>query len=76
MVALPVMLRLPDVIGSARVAGLVLGAVFYALGAVVYARSWPDPKPAVFGYHELFHVMVIAAAAMHYAVILDVLWSR
>jgi hemolysin III len=74
--ALPVLLRLPDVIGSTRVGGLFLGTVFYALGAVVYARRWPNPKPAVFGYHELFHVMVIAAAGMHYAVILDVLWSR
>ena len=76
MVALPVMLRLPDVIGSARVGWLVFGAVFYALGAVVYARRWPNPKPAVFGYHEVFHVMVITSAAVHYAVILDVLWSR
>jgi predicted membrane channel-forming protein YqfA (hemolysin III family) len=41
--ALPVLLRLPDVIGSTRVGGLVLGAVFYALGAVVYARRWPNP---------------------------------
>jgi hemolysin III len=75
-VSLPVMLRLPGVIGWARVGGLVFGAVCYALGAVVYARRWPNPKPAIFGYHELFHVMVIVAAAVHYAIILDVLWSR
>jgi hemolysin III len=75
-VSLPVLLRLPDVIGPARVAWLVFGAVLYALGAAVYARRWPDPRPAVFGYHELFHLMVIAAAAVHYAVILDVLWGR
>ncbi|WP_430384326.1 PAQR family membrane homeostasis protein TrhA [Archangium violaceum] len=75
-VSLPVMLRLPDVIGPARVGWLVFGAVLYALGACVYARRWPDPRPTVFGYHELFHLMVIAAASVHYAVILDVLWRR
>jgi hemolysin III len=75
-VSLPVMLRLPDVIGPARAGWLVFGAVLYALGAGVYARRWPDPRPAIFGYHELFHLMVVAAAAVHYAVILDVLWSR
>jgi hemolysin III len=75
-VSLPVLLRLPDVIGPERVGWLVFGAVLYALGAGVYARRWPDPRPTVFGYHELFHLMVIAAAAVHYAVILDVLWGR
>jgi hemolysin III len=74
-VSLPVMLRLPEVIGPSRVRWLVFGAVIYALGAVVYARRWPDPRPTVFGYHELFHLMVIAAAGVHYAVILEVLWS-
>jgi hemolysin III len=75
-VSLPLMLRLPDIIGPVRVGWLVFGAVLYALGAVVYARRWPDPHPTVFGYHELFHLMVIAAASVHYAVILDVLWGR
>lgn len=76
MVALPVVVRLPAIIGPARVGWLVFGAVLYALGAGVYARRWPDPHPTVFGYHELFHLMVIAAATVHYAVILDVLWGR
>ena len=46
-----------------------LGGVLYTLGAVVYARKRPDPSPAVFGYHEIFHALVIAAAALQYAVI-------
>jgi hemolysin III len=74
-VSVPVMLRLPEVIGPVRVGWLVLGAVIYALGAGVYARRWPDPRPTLFGYHEIFHLMVIAAASVHYAVILDVLWG-
>jgi hemolysin III len=75
-VSLPMMLRLPDIIGPVRVGWLVFGGVLYALGAGVYVRRWPDPLPTVFGYHEVFHLMVIAAASVHYAVILDVLWGR
>lgn len=75
-VSLPVLLRLPDIIGARRTGWLVFEVILYALGAVVYARRWPDPHPTVFGYHELFHLMVIVAAAVHYAVILGVLWSR
>jgi hemolysin III len=46
-----------------------LGGVLYTAGAVVYARHRPDPVPAVFGYHEVFHVLVILAAGLQYAVI-------
>ena len=42
---------------------LAAGAVLYSIGAVVYARRWPDPWPRTFGFHEVFHVLVIAAAA-------------
>jgi hemolysin III len=48
---------------------LGLGGVLYTLGAVVYAIGRPDPVPAVFGYHEVFHVLVIAAAVLQYTVI-------
>jgi len=46
-----------------------LGGVLYTIGAVVYARRRPDPVPAVFGYHEIFHALVILAAAVQYAVV-------
>jgi hemolysin III len=36
---------------------------------VIYARRRPDPLPAVFGYHEVFHAFTIGGAALHYAVI-------
>jgi hemolysin III len=42
------------------------GGVLYTVGAVVYATRFPDPNPRVFGYHEVFHVLVIAAAVCHY----------
>ena len=53
------------------VAGVLIGAggALYVVGAVVYAAQRPDPRPAVFGYHEIFHVLVIAAAASHFAAV-------
>ncbi len=48
---------------------IALGGVLYTVGAVVYARQRPDPSPSVFGYHEVFHVLVVAAAAAHFAAI-------
>jgi hemolysin III len=53
------------------VAGLLIavGGALYAAGAIIYAVGRPDPSPAVFGYHEIFHVLVIAAAAVHFAAV-------
>jgi hemolysin III len=48
---------------------LVVGGVAYTVGAVTYARRRPDPVPHVFGYHELFHVLTLVAAACQYAAI-------
>ncbi|HEY1238842.1 MAG TPA: hemolysin III family protein [Solirubrobacterales bacterium] len=48
---------------------IILGGILYTAGAVVYARRRPDPRPAVFGYHEIFHLLVIAAAACDFAAI-------
>ena len=48
---------------------VALGGVLYTAGAVVYASRRPDPVPTVFGYHEIFHALVIAAAAVQYAVV-------
>ncbi len=47
----------------------VLGGVFYIGGAVIYALRRPNPNPAVFGYHEVFHALVVAACSMHFAAI-------
>jgi hemolysin III len=55
--------------GGAGVALLALGGLLYTAGAVVYAARRPDPAPAVFGYHEVFHVLVIAAAACQYGAV-------
>jgi hemolysin III len=48
---------------------IAVGGVLYTTGAIIYARQRPDPNPAVFGYHEIFHALVIAAAAAHFAAV-------
>ena len=48
---------------------IVAGGVVYSIGALVYARQRPGPASAWFGYHELFHALVVVAAALHYAAV-------
>jgi hemolysin III len=68
-VAVAALPQLGDAIGVAGMILLGLGGVLYTLGAVVYAVKRPDPLPSVFGYHEVFHTLVIAAAVLQCAVI-------
>jgi hemolysin III len=68
-VALPALPAVVDELGWVATALIGLGGVLYTIGAVIYARRRPDPLPAVFGYHEVFHALTIAGAASHYAVI-------
>jgi hemolysin III len=53
----------------AAVALLVAGGLVYTAGAIVYARRRPDPIPAVFGYHEVFHVLTLIAVSCQYVAI-------
>jgi hemolysin III len=65
-------LALPAVWIHAGVVPTVLmlaGGVLYTVGAISYHRRRPDPCPSVFGYHEVFHAYVCAAAACQYAAI-------
>jgi len=62
----------PQLFARLGVAGgllLVAGGLAYSAGAAVYALRRPDPVPAVFGYHEVFHVLVIAGVAAHFLAI-------
>jgi hemolysin III len=67
--ALPTTPALVDRLGPLALALLLAGGVLYTAGAVIYGLRRPDPVPTVFGYHEVFHALVIAAAAVQYAVI-------
>jgi hemolysin III len=64
--ALPQLISRIDPVG---VTLLVAGGLLYTAGAVVYARRRPDPAPAVFGYHELFHALTIVAVVCQYVAI-------
>lgn len=61
--------ELPAAIGWLGAGGLAFGGLLYLVGAIVYASGRPNPWPKVFGYHEIFHALVLAAAALQYAVI-------
>jgi hemolysin III len=52
---------------------LVAGGLLYILGALIYAVKFPNPSPRYFGYHEIFHLIVIIAAALHFIVIDQIL---
>ncbi|AIJ25963.1 PAQR family membrane homeostasis protein TrhA [Amycolatopsis methanolica] len=60
---------LPELATHAGVAALVLllvGGLFYTVGAVFYAVKWPNYWPNTFGYHEFFHACTVLAALSHY----------
>ena len=62
----------PELWSSMGVAGTLLvaaGGLLYTAGAVVYAVQRPNPSPAIFGYHEIFHLLVIAAAIAHFSAV-------
>lgn len=65
----PVVPALRAAVGAGLLALLFVGGLFYTVGAGIYALRRPDPAPAVFGFHEIFHLLVIAAAACHYVVV-------
>jgi hemolysin III len=62
----------PSMLDEMGVGGMLLiggGGLLYTAGAVIYAVQRPNPSPAVFGYHEIFHLLVIAAAAAHFTAV-------
>ncbi|MGB9183840.1 MAG: hemolysin III family protein [Solirubrobacteraceae bacterium] len=67
VIALPQLIR---VLAPVPLALLGAGGLIYSLGAVVYARQRPNPWPRTFGFHEIFHVLVIAAASVQYIAII------
>ncbi|CAA9341482.1 MAG: FIG01964566: Predicted membrane protein, hemolysin III homolog [uncultured Frankineae bacterium] len=68
-VALGVLPQLHERGGSVVVVLLLLGGLFYSLGALVYALRRPDPSPRWFGFHEVFHAFTLAAFVTHYVAV-------
>lgn len=48
---------------------LLVGGLVYSVGALIYGFKWPDPSPVYFGYHEIFHVLVLIGAALQFMTI-------
>jgi hemolysin III len=65
----PVVPLLRAALGDAAIGLLFVGGAFYTVGAVIYGLRRPDPFPRIFGFHEIFHLLVIAAAICHYLVV-------
>jgi hemolysin III len=64
---------IPQLIADLQLTALILvagGGVLYSAGAVVYVRQRPNLWPRTFGFHELFHVLVILAAAAYYVALI------
>ena len=66
---MPILPSLRDAVGDRALGLLLVGGALYTAGAVIYATRRPDPFPRVFGFHEIFHLLVIAAAACHFLVV-------
>ncbi len=70
------MIAFPQLVQGLSLAELILlltGGLLYTAGAIMFASHRPDPRPDVFGYHEIWHAFMVAAAGCHYAMILLVL---
>jgi hemolysin III len=67
VLALPQLVR---ALSTLELALLVTGGVLYTVGAVVLARARPDPRPLVFGYHEIWHSFVVGASGCHFTLVL------
>ncbi len=65
---LPYVSELRESLGGRNLSFLALGGFSYTVGAVFYALKRPRLSPAVFGYHELFHVLTIVGAIFHFVV--------
>ena len=66
MITIPQMFSEVGTTGSVLV---IIGGVLYTLGALTYAFHRPDPFPATFGFHEIFHLLVVAAAATQFVAV-------
>ena len=74
-VVVPFLPALWRTVGGGGIGLLAAGGALYCVGAWVYATRRPDPNPRVFGYHEIFHLLVIAAAGLQYGVVLSAIRS-
>lgn len=65
----PFLARLHDALGWGGTTLLLAGCALYLVGAMALGARVPDPWPKVFGYHEVWHVIVTVSSALHYLVV-------
>jgi hemolysin III len=68
-IALVAATQLADWYAIGPLAVMALGGVLYSAGGIIYGLRRPNPFPRVFGYHEVFHALVIAGSVLHFAVV-------
>jgi len=73
LISIPFLSEMKQGLGTFNVDLLLLGGIIYSAGAFVYAFKRPNPFPKVFGYHEVFHSMVVIAGLCHFKVIYDLI---
>jgi len=65
-----------DALSGVEALLVLIGGVLYTAGGIVYALHRPNPWPRTFGYHEVFHTLVVLAAACHFAVAASIVSAR
>jgi hemolysin III len=53
-------------LGGAAAVLVIIGGALYSVGALTYATTWPNPFPSTLGFHEIFHLLVVAAAVTQF----------
>lgn len=66
---IPYLREMSSALGTSNMSLIVAGGVVYTIGAIIYATKKPDPFPKVFGYHEIFHLLVVIASLLHFIVV-------
>lgn len=75
-VAVLLLPKLAEVMVPSSFVWLIIGGLLYTIGAAVYLFKRPDPLPRIFGFHEVFHAFVVAAAACHYLAVWPLITAR
>jgi hemolysin III len=74
-IVLPAIPAVVSALSTAELAFLGAGGAIYTVGAIGFAHERPDPWPRTFGYHEIWHVMTVIAAACHFVLVFDLVRS-
>lgn len=60
---------------AAETSLMIVGGGLYTVGAVIYSAKWPNPFPRIFGFHEVFHALVVGAVVVHYVLVMRLVQS-